>query len=118
MALKLRAACCCLQSSSNANPHGGFNEADCSPRSLNMDLVVRTPVCPYPAKRSSGVHSDFPWRQGRQPGVAIARLGAPVFMIGRVGSDAFGDELIAAAARDGVDTRGSLGTRRRPPVWR
>jgi len=75
--------------------------------SLNMDLVVRTPRLPVPGETIiGGPFQTFPGGKGANQAVAIARLGAPVFMIGRVGSDAFGDELIAAAARDGVDTRG------------
>jgi len=75
--------------------------------SLNMDLVVRTPRLPTPGETLiGGPFQTFPGGKGANQAVAVARLGAPVFMIGRVGCDAFGQELIAAAARDGVDTRG------------
>ena len=75
--------------------------------SLNMDLVVRSPRLPKPGETLIGEpFQTFPGGKGANQAVAIARLGAPVVMIGRVGSDGFGSELIATAAKDGVDTRG------------
>jgi len=74
--------------------------------SLNMDLVVRTPRLPGPGETLiGGPFQTFPGGKGANQAVAIARLGAPVLLIGRVGLDTFGNALIAAADRDGVDTR-------------
>lgn len=75
--------------------------------SLNMDLVVRTPRLPQPGETLiGGPFQTFPGGKGANQAVAIARLGVPVVMIGRVGKDAFGTTLLAAARQDGVDSRG------------
>lgn len=74
--------------------------------SLNMDLVVRSPRLPAAGETIlGGPFMTFPGGKGANQAVAIARLGAPVAMIGRVGADAFGEELLKAATQDGVDTR-------------
>jgi ribokinase len=73
--------------------------------SLNMDLVVHTPRHPQIGETIIGSgFQTFPGGKGANQAVASARLGGAVRMIGRVGVDAFGDELLANAARDGVDT--------------
>jgi ribokinase len=72
--------------------------------SLNMDLVVRTARLPRPGETVTG--SDFvqvSGGKGANQAVAAARLGADVAMIGRVGDDGFGRQLIESLARDGVD---------------
>ena len=73
--------------------------------SLMMDLVVRVPRLPVVGE--SLVASDFQTFVGGKGGnqaIAAARLGAgEVAMIGRVGADAFGDEIIGTLRRDGVD---------------
>jgi ribokinase len=62
--------------------------------SINMDLVVRTPRLPAPAETITG-HEFFsaPGGKGANQAVAAARLGVPTQMVGRVGGDAFGQEL-------------------------
>ena len=73
--------------------------------SLNMDLVVRTTRHPQPGETLLG--SDFgtsPGGKGANQAVAAARAGGKVIMIGRVGEDLFGDQLIHNLAVDGVDT--------------
>jgi ribokinase len=73
--------------------------------SLNMDLVVRTSRLPRPGETVAG--RDFlqvPGGKGANQAVAAARLWADVAMIGRVGDDAFGRQLVESLARDGVDT--------------
>lgn len=72
--------------------------------SLNMDLVVRTPRLPSVGETIIG--SDFhifPGGKGANQAVAAARLGGKVKLIGRVGSDSFGETLIETVARDNVD---------------
>lgn len=74
--------------------------------SLNMDLVVRMPRIPKPGETLlGGAFATFPGGKGANQAVAAARLGAQVSMIGRVGNDAFGRELIDVLQKDGVDTR-------------
>jgi ribokinase len=79
--------------------------------SLNMDLVVRAPRLPRPGETlSGGPFATYPGGKGANQAVAAARLGARVAMIGRVGDDAFGRELLAGLAADGVDTAAVLAT--------
>jgi ribokinase len=73
--------------------------------SLNMDLVAQ--VERIPAKGETLLGRDFqthPGGKGANQAVAVARLGYPVSMIGRVGPDAFGESLRDRLATAGVDT--------------
>ncbi len=73
--------------------------------SLNMDLVVRMPQIPRPGETLlGGVFKTFPGGKGANQAVAAARLGAHVTMIGCVGEDAFGKEMLATLARENIDT--------------
>ncbi|MBN1979771.1 MAG: ribokinase [Anaerolineae bacterium] len=74
--------------------------------SLNMDLIARAPRIPQPGETILG--GDFctaPGGKGANQAVAAARLGAQVSMVGRVGSDAFAQTLLASLAAAGVDHR-------------
>ncbi|MBE2232932.1 MAG: ribokinase [Anaerolinea sp.] len=74
--------------------------------SFNMDLVVRLPVIPRPGETLlGGVFATHPGGKGSNQAVAAARLGGAVTMIGRVGADAFGDQLLAMAGAEGIDAR-------------
>jgi ribokinase len=74
--------------------------------SFNMDLVVRLPVIPRPGETLlGGVFATYPGGKGSNQAVAAARAGGEVTMIGRVGADAFGDQLLAMAKSEGIDTR-------------
>jgi len=75
--------------------------------SINMDLVVRVSRLPRPGDTVLGdrLHT-IPGGKGANQAVASARLGARVRMIGRVGADAFGVDLVAGLGEDGVDTSG------------
>lgn len=73
--------------------------------SINTDLVSVTARIPLAGETVSG--SDFkiyPGGKGANQAVAIARLGYPVRMIGRVGSDSFGREARTHLKSAGVDT--------------
>jgi ribokinase len=73
--------------------------------SLNMDLVVRAPHLPQPGETIIGCDfKTFPGGKGANQAVAAARLGGHVTLIGRVGHDAFGEELLRTLADDHVDT--------------
>ncbi len=73
--------------------------------SLNMDLVVRMPQIPRPGETLlGGVFKTFPGGKGANQAVAAARLGALVKMVGCVGGDAFGHEMRATLAHEGIDT--------------
>lgn len=72
--------------------------------SLMQDLVVRIPRLPLPGESLLGHEfATFAGGKGGNAAIASARLGVTVHMAGRVGSDAFGDGLIAALQHDGVD---------------
>jgi ribokinase len=75
--------------------------------SINIDLVARAERIPLPGE--TVLSSDFqmhPGGKGANQAVAVARLGYPVHMIGRIGSDAFGQNLRTQLAQSGVDTSG------------
>ncbi len=73
--------------------------------SINMDLVARTPQLPVPGETLLG-HKFFtaPGGKGANQAVAIARLGIPTQMVGRVGSDSFGQEVLKSLQTAGVNT--------------
>lgn len=77
--------------------------------SLNMDLVVRTPRLLQAGETLIG--SDFyttPGGKGANQAVAAAKLGIPTELVGRVGEDAFGLELLAELRAVGVGVEGVL----------
>lgn len=79
--------------------------------SLNMDLVTRAHKIPAPGETVIGGDlATFPGGKGANQAVAAARLGAAVAMVGRVGSDAFGAQLVDTLQADGIDTRYVLPT--------
>ncbi|MGN8648035.1 ribokinase [Gracilibacillus sp. HCP3S3_G5_1] len=63
--------------------------------SINMDLVTETNVVPVQGETVRGMNlHTIPGGKGANQAVAAARLGAEVTMIGRVGDDQFGNQLI------------------------
>jgi ribokinase len=77
--------------------------------SINIDLVANTERIPVEGETVLG--SDFqthPGGKGANQAVAVARLGYPVRMIGRLGDDAFGSQLRAQLENAGVDVSGVM----------
>lgn len=75
--------------------------------SANMDLVVRTGRFPQAGETVAGsTFNTFPGGKGANQAVAGGKLGADLLFVGKVGEDAFGDELIQSLASAGVDTSG------------
>ena len=75
--------------------------------SINTDLVAVTKRIPVVGETVIG--SDFqihPGGKGANQAVAVARLGYPVRLIGRLGSDTFGAELRSHLEKSGVDITG------------
>lgn len=73
--------------------------------SINMDLVVKTPRLPIGGETLLG--RDFftaPGGKGANQAVAIAQLNIPTTIVGRVGSDAYGNSLLASLQSYGVST--------------
>ncbi len=85
--------------------------------SINMDLVSTVPRAPSPGETVFG--SDFQMYsggKGANQAVTVARLGYPAILLGKVGQDIFGSQLLEILKGAGVDTvevertRGSSGT--------
>jgi len=75
--------------------------------SINTDLVAVTKRIPVVGETVIG--SDFqihPGGKGANQAVAVARLGYPVRLIGRLGNDTFGAELRIHLERAGVEISG------------
>lgn len=76
----------------------------CVVGSLNMDLVVKAPHIPRIGETvTGGTFGTYPGGKGANQAVAASRLGAQVAMVGAVGGDAFGRQLLDGLRRDGVD---------------
>lgn len=74
--------------------------------SINIDLVVTAPRLPLAGETLTG--EDFfkiPGGKGANQAVALARLGIPTHMIGRVGAHSFGTELVKHLQDNGVQTK-------------
>lgn len=79
--------------------------------SANLDIVV--PVPHHPARGETvlgGDHARVPGGKGANQAVAASRLGGSVAFIGRVGTDAAGEELRSSLLNSGVDCAGLLDT--------
>jgi len=75
--------------------------------SLNMDIVVEAKRPPMMGETVMGEHIHFiPGGKGANQAVALARLGAKTAMIGAVGGDSFGQDLLHAMDREGIDIAG------------
>jgi ribokinase len=75
--------------------------------SINIDLVASTDQIPVVGETVGA--SDFqihPGGKGANQAVAVARLGYPVRMIGRLGEDVFGTRLRMHLEKEGVDIAG------------
>ena len=71
--------------------------------SLNMDMVVRTNRAPNAGETLMGqVFALSPGGKGANQAVAAARLGAEVSMIGSVGKDTFGSEMLEIIKQEGI----------------
>jgi len=75
--------------------------------SLNMDLVTTVPSLPKPGETlTSTSFATIPGGKGANQAVCAARLGAQVKMIGKVGADEYGSQLISILDEAEVDTKG------------
>lgn len=73
--------------------------------SINMDLVADTPRIPRPGETLTGTNfTTTPGGKGANQAVAVARLGYPVYMVGMVGEDVFGQALLDNLIEAGVTT--------------
>jgi ribokinase len=72
--------------------------------SINMDVVATAERHPRIGETVAGnAVLYFPGGKGANQAVAAAKSGAPTTLIGRIGKDAFGDELMAFLATQHID---------------
>ena len=75
--------------------------------SFNMDLVIEAPRFPAPGEAILGRNFRRACGgKGANQALAVARMGMAASIIGTVGQDAFGDEMLANLTSAGVDTHG------------
>ena len=75
--------------------------------SLNMDFLIETDKIPASGETVLGKSvSHIPGGKGANQAYAAGRLGGKTAMIGAVGNDPYGKELIENLASAGVDTSG------------
>ncbi len=73
--------------------------------SLNMDLTLEVARFPQPGETVPGRNfRSAHGGKGANQAYAVAKMGLPVAMIGAVGADSFGEEMVAGLAEVGVDT--------------
>ena len=74
--------------------------------SLNMDLVIKAEQQPQTGETVLGDEFGmFTGGKGFNQAIAAARSGAEVAMVGRLGTDLFGDELMSVLTADKIDGR-------------
>src|SRR5712691_6139279 len=72
--------------------------------SVNLDLVAYCERLPRPGETLTGAtFGRVPGGKGANQALAIARLGAKVWLTGAVGSDSFADEALALVREGGVN---------------
>lgn len=74
--------------------------------SLNMDMCVNVAHVPSAGETVMAKALTYsPGGKGANQAVSCARQGAQVSMVGRVGADAYGTELLSSMKADGIDTQ-------------
>jgi ribokinase len=75
--------------------------------SVNMDVFGYAPRLPAPGQTVLGRRLAYaPGGKGANQAVAARRMGAEMRFVGACGRDAFGDQVAAALAADGIDITG------------
>lgn len=75
--------------------------------SMNMDMVVKTHHIPCPGETVlGGTFFMNPGGKGANQAIAVARLGAEVAFIGKIGNDIFGHQSSQLFEDEGVDIAG------------
>ncbi|MBE9129548.1 MULTISPECIES: PfkB family carbohydrate kinase [unclassified Coleofasciculus] len=77
--------------------------------SINIDLVTRVPQLPVAGETLQGYEFfTAPGGKGANQAVAASQLGIPTHLVGRLGNDEFGRQLLASLQGAGVHTDGIL----------
>jgi ribokinase len=72
--------------------------------SINLDIVARVKAFPLPGETVTNAEvRRFPGGKGANQALAAHRLGARVFMVGRVGNDPVAEEALRNLRAEGVD---------------
>jgi len=72
--------------------------------SINLDIVASVKAFPQPGETiTDATVNRFPGGKGANQALAAHRLGATVFMVGRVGDDPAADEALYTLRAEGVD---------------
>jgi len=72
--------------------------------SINLDIVASVKEFPQPGETiTNAVVHRFPGGKGANQALAAHRLGATVYMVGRVGDDPLADEALHTLREEGVD---------------
>ena len=72
--------------------------------SSNMDLNIYSQRLPKPGETvTGGIFQQFLGGKGANQAVASVRSGANTVFIGRIGTDAFGDQMISRLTMEGID---------------
>jgi len=72
--------------------------------SINLDIVASVKEFPQPGETiTNAVVHRFPGGKGANQALAAHRLGASVYMVGRVGDDPLADEALHTLREEGVD---------------
>ena len=72
--------------------------------SINLDIVAHVKDFPQPGETvTNAVVNRFPGGKGANQAVAAHRLGASVFMVGRVGDDPFANEALHTLRQEKID---------------
>src|SRR5690625_3323703 len=87
----------------------------CIVGSINMDLTITTEKMPMQGETVLGNDfATYPGGKGANQAVAAARLGANVNMIGAVGEDPFGTELLEHLQTEGINVEGIMKDSEKP----
>lgn len=77
--------------------------------SLNMDLITVTDLVPHAGETVHGTSfHTLCGGKGANQAVACARLGAQVHMIGCIGNDSFGQQMLDNLKHEGIDCSGII----------
>lgn len=83
--------------------------------SINIDILSTMQRAPRPGETVNGDTVAFmPGGKGLNQAVACALQGAPTVFVGRVGRDAFGDQVLAFFQERGIDASGIVRTATQP----
>ena len=69
----------------------------------NLDVLAHSTRAVLPGTSNPGATTLSPGGVGRNIAEALARLGTPTALVAAVGTDAFGDRVVEATSRAGVD---------------